>query len=320
MRRFLPLIVLLGLLGALAPTATPARAEVVERVVAVVNDEAIFLSELRRRAAPFLSRIAAIPTDTERMAAIQTLYTELLERMVQEELFIQAADELDVTVTRAEVDRAIANVQRQSQLQDAEFWEAVRGQGFTPEQYRADVRRQLLRLKVLNQRARGRVNITEAQVRARYDEQVARGRRTSRFNANNIFIELSDTANATQVAAAQRQAAEIRARIHNAEDFAREMAAIGGGELGWLSQGELPEVLEDELMNLDPGEVGQPVRSDAGIFIFLLLEREQGATNAPAYADVRMDIYGEMMETAMREQETIYLAELRRQAVIDLRL
>lgn len=298
-----------------------ARAEVVERVVAVVNDEAIFLSELRRRAAPFLSRIAAIPTQEERMNAIQTLYRELLERMIQEELFIQAADDQDVTVTRAEVDRAIANVQRQSQLEEADFWEAVRGQGFTPEQYRADVRRQLLRLKVLNNRARGRVNITETQVRERFDMQMARERRNLQFNAANIFIELSDTASATEVAAAQERAREIRSQIDSIEDFERLMASEGGGELGTLSQGDLPEVLENELMRLEPGQIGQPVRSDAGIFIFLLRERQQGQGEAgPTYESQRMEIYGQMMEEAMREQETIYLQELRRQAVIDIRL
>jgi peptidyl-prolyl cis-trans isomerase SurA len=316
-RRLLPA---LGVAAALASASVPAHAEVVERVVAVVNDEAIFLSELRRRAAPFLARIAQIPSQTQQMQAIEELYGELLERMVQEELFIQAAEELQVTVTRAEVDRAIANVQRQSQLSEADFWEAVRGQGFTAEQYRADVRRQLLRLKVLNTRARGRVNITEQQVRERYDEMVARGRSQARFNAAYVFIELGEDASATELAAARARAQQIRAEIDDIDDFEPAMADVGGGELGWLSQGSLPEGLEEELSNLEVGGIGNPVRGPMGFMIFLLREREMGASGVRPYSELRMEIYGEMMEAAMAEQERIYLAELRRQAVIDLRL
>jgi peptidyl-prolyl cis-trans isomerase SurA len=298
----------------------PASAEVVERVVAVVNDEAIFLSELRRRAGPFLDRAMSAPSQTARMAAIEALYAQLLERMVQEELFIQAADRMQVSVTRAEVDRAIGNVQRQAGLADADFWAAVEGQGFTPEQYRADVRRQLLRLKVLNNWARNRVNITEEQVRQRYDMSVARQRRSSTYNTDQIFVEIPAGAGATEVAEARARAQAIRDAIETDEDFDAAMAAHDGGNLGWLSQGDLPQSVENVVLALDVGEVSQPVRGPAGFQIFRLRERDQAGAGAPVYADVRMQIYQEMMEEAMTHQEEIFLAELRRQAVVDVRL
>jgi peptidyl-prolyl cis-trans isomerase SurA len=306
--------------AAVLSTAAPAQAEVVERVVAVVNEDAIFLSELRRRAAPFLGRIAEAPTEAQRMEAIEQLYTQLLDRMVQEELFIQAADRMQVSVSRAEVDRAIANVQRQSQLGDDEFWAAVRGQGFTPEQYRTDVRRQLLRLKVLNNRARGRVNITEDQVRQRYEMLVARLRRQAQFNSAHVFVPVPEGAGATEVAAVRARLQQIRQQIQTVDDFEDAMARIGGGDLGWLRQGDLPEALENELLALEEGGIGQPVRGPAGFHIFLLRERQQAADAVPPYEQVRMQVYQEMMEEAMAQQEELFLAELRRQAVVDLRL
>ncbi len=293
-----------------------AEAEVVERVVATVNNEAIFLSELRRRAAPFLERIMSAPSQAQQMAAIERLYQELLDRMVQEELFIQAADRMQVTVTRAEVDRAIGNVQRQSQLSDDDFWAAVRGQGFSPDQYRADVRRQLLRLKVLNTRARGRVNITEDQVRERYQMMITRARRTSEFQAAHIFVEVPTGASATEVAEARRRASDIRAGLETAEDFFDE----GGVSLGRLSQGSLPEALESALMTLDVGEISEVVQGPAGFHIFLLEDRQQASEGVPPYDQVRMPIYQQMMEEAMAQQEEQFLAELRRQAVVDVRL
>lgn len=302
---------------ALLFVAVPARAEVVERVVAVVNEEAIFLSELRQRAAPFLGQIMEAPSQAQQMAAIEQLYRELLDRMVQEELFLQAAASMSdtITVTRAEVDRAIANVRRQSGLEDAQFWEAVRAQGFTEEQYRNDVRRQLLRLKVLNHRARGRVNITEEQVRARYDMLVARARRTAQFTAAQLFFEVPEGASATEVAAARARAQAARTGLTPST-----FHAAGGMDLGTLSQGDLPEALEGTLMGLSPGQISDPVRGPAGFHVFLLMDRQQAAETVPPYDQVRMQVYQQMMEEAMTRQEAIFLAELRRQAVIDLRL
>lgn len=302
--------------GVMLVTSSPARAEVVERVVATIDDDAIFLSELRRRAAPFLERVMATPSEVQRMAAIEELYRQVLDRMVEEELFIQAADRMQVSVSQAEIDRAIGNVQRQSGLGDAQFWEAVQGQGFTPDQYRADVRRQLLRLKVLNHRARGRVNITEEQVRERYEMTVARARRTSRFEAAQIFFEVPSGVSATDLAAIRAQAQEVRAGLSDRTSF----FAAGGMSIGALSQGELPPELEDALMGLAPGEISDVVRGPAGFHIFLLESREQAAADAQPYDEVRMQIYQEMMEEAMARQEELFLEELRRQAVIDIRL
>ncbi|MEC7523780.1 MAG: SurA N-terminal domain-containing protein [Myxococcota bacterium] len=306
------------LLALLAAPLTPgaARAEVIERVVATINDDAIFLSELRRRAAPMLEGPLSMPTQAQRMEAIEQLYREVLDRMIQEELFLQAADEMQVSVSRAEVDRAIANVQRQSGLDDATFWQAVRGQGFSEAQYRSDVRRQLLRLKVLNFRARGRVNITEEQVRERYEMQVARGRRTAQFEAAQLFFEVPSGATATEVARIRAEAEAARDDIGAADDFWAE----GGMRLGVLNQGELPEALEEALLSLDVGEIGEVVRGPAGFHVFLLIDRQQSSADVEPYEEMRMPIYQQMMEQAMAQQEELLLSELRRAAVIDVRL
>ena len=294
-----------------------ARAEVVERVVAVVGTEAIFLSELRRRSAPFLERVMQAPTEAQRMAAIEQLYTQVLDQMVQEELFIQAARRDNVEVSTAHVDRAIRNVQAQAGLDDVQFWQAVEAQGFSRTQYRGDVRRQLLRMQVLNNHARGRVTITEGQVRERYRMQLARARRQAEFTAAHIFVELPSGANATEVVAARRRAEEIREGLETAEDF----FAAGGIRLGRLPQGSLPEALEDALMELDVGEISGPVRGPSGFHVFLLEDRQQAAEGIPELTEeVEQRIYRQMMEEAMGRQEELLLAELRRRTVIDIRL
>jgi len=305
-------------LASLPLTASNTSADVIEQVVATVNDEALFLSELRRRALPFFAQIRNAPTQADRMAATRQLYTELRERLIDEELFEQAARRMQVRVSGRDVSRAIQNVQQQNGLTDDEFWEAVRSQGFTEAQYRADVRRQLLRLKVLNQRVRGRVNITEADVRRVYDQRVRSANRSLRFHASHIFLPVPDGASATEVAAVRSEASEVRDEV-TADDFIETAEAIGGGDLGWVGEDDLPEALVRPLHSLDPGGISAPIRGPRGYHIFMLHERERGGSDIPEFDVVKEQLYRQMLERAMERQERLFLAELRREALITLR-
>ncbi|MDD9947549.1 MAG: SurA N-terminal domain-containing protein [Myxococcales bacterium] len=297
----------------------PAHAEVIERVVAVVNDEAVFLSELRRRAAPFLASVVADASPGERRERVNALYNNLLNQLVDEVLIEQTAQELKLTVSSLEVDQAIDNVRRSNGLSDEQFWEAVGEQGFTRAQYRQDVRKQLLRLKVINQKVRTRVNISEGQVREEYDKRLRQARRSQRFRAAHVLYALPEGASATEVKKAMSAASEMRVRL-TADNFIAQAEAHGGGELGWLDQGDLPTSLETTLLDLEPGQISAPVRGPAGVHLFLLQERQAQATQMPTFAASRATIQQELLAKAMQRQEGIFLSELRKNAVIDRRI
>jgi peptidyl-prolyl cis-trans isomerase SurA len=307
--------------GALVWLAPVARGEVIERVVAVVNDDAVFLSELRAKAAPRLAgAVASARTEADRLAAIRRVYDEELEQLIDQRLIVQAAAADSITVSTSDVENAINNVRSQTRLAPAQFWQLVREQGMTEEEYRRDIRQQLLRYKVLNQRVRGRVNITEEDVRRRFDELVAQARRRSRYNAAFVLVSVPDGASATEVAALARRAEEARASITDVDSFEEAMEDYGGGELGWLSEGDLEQELERALAGLDEGEISRPVRGASGFFIFLLRDRDTASGALPSYEAVRMDIYRQMLQDAMTRQERAFIEELRRAATIDRRL
>jgi len=302
-----------------APLVAPsARADVVERVIAVVDDEPIFLSELRRRAVPFLAQVERIPP-LQREAAVAQLYGELLDQLVDEALIMKAARAEQIRVTADDVERAIANVRRQSELSEREFWQAVAGQGFTEAQYRDDVRRQLLRLKVLNVRARGRVNLTEADVRTRYDQLVREANAQQGFEAAEILVPVPAGASATQVATARAEAARIAASLDE-DTFEDAMEEYGGTDLGRLVQGQLDPRLERVLLAMAPGDVSEPVQNEAGFHILFLRSRVSGSQQIPPYEQAREPLYRRMMEEQMGRQEQLYLRELRRAASITRRI
>ena len=295
--------------------ANSASADVVERVVATVNNEAIFLSDLRRRAVPFLPQVAEAPTETERMSRLKELYEELLTFLVDEQLIRQLANSSGIRVTDADIDNAVENLRLQNNMTEAEFQQALDGQGFTEAQYRRDLKRQIIRLKVMNERVRSRVNVTEEEVRARY-EQRARGEgKELRFQVSNVVVPVTDGASAIQVAAKRQEAETLRASL-TPENFNARAAGLGGGELGWLAQGDLPEELERALLPLSAGEISEPVRGSSGFHIFFLQDRQVGA-GFPSYEEMKQELYREMLDAAMTRQETIFLDEIRRKAVIN---
>ena len=301
--------------------AHPARADVIESVVAVVNDDAIFLSELRLKAAPRLAgAVAGARNEAERLAAIRTVFEEELEALIDERLIVQAAADDNIVVGTSDVDTAINNVRSQTRLPPDQFWALVREQGFTQEEYRRDIRQQLLRYKVLNQRVRGRVNITEEDVRRRFDELLAQSRRQQRYNAAFVLITVPDGAGATEVSTLRSRAVEARSGIRDVASFEEAVEVYGGGELGWLSEGDLESDLEGALTALEVGEISAPVRGASGFFIFYLRERDAGSRDMPAYETVRMDIYRQMLQDAMTRQEAAFVTELRRGATIERRL
>ena len=308
------------LLLLLAGVSVPARAEVIERVAAIVNDQALMLSELRRRAGPFLEPALEGAADAkEREKRLDQLYSRLLQQLVDEELVEQAAKKNHVGVEGAEIESAIENVRQQNCMTEDKFWEAVRAQGYNESQYRTDVRKQLLRLKVLNQRVRSHINVSEQTVRDAYDDRVRTARRTQRFRAAHVFLPLAPGASATEVARVLKQAIELRKQLTPAT-FDETAKRVGGGELGWLDQGDLPAVLEEALLGINEGEIGLPVRGPSGVHIFLVRERKSGAQQLPTFDQIRAELQRDLLDKAMQRQEELFIKGLRRDAVIELKL
>jgi peptidyl-prolyl cis-trans isomerase SurA len=292
-----------------------AHADVVERVVATVNNEAIFLSDLRKRAVPFLPQVAEASTETERMSRLKELYEELLNFLVDEQLIRQLATSSGIRVTDADVDNAVENLRLQNNMTEEEFEQALESQGLSQTQYRRDLKRQLIRLKVMNERVRSRVNVTEEEVRARYEQRARAQGSELRFQVSHVVIPVAEGASAIQVAAKRQEAETLRASL-TPDNFNARAPALGGGDLGWLSQGDLPEELERALLPLNAGDISSPVRGSSGFHIFFLQDRQVGA-GFPSYDEMRQELYREMMDAAMTRQEKIFLDEMRRKAVIN---
>ncbi len=155
-------------LGALGVAKT-AHAVIIERVVAVVGERAILLTELQRREHPFLFRILAGAQSPAQIAAAKTeMEKELLNRMIDDRLEESAADKAHLSVTAEEVDNALRNIAQSAHLGLPQLLDEARKQGLTEMDYREELRRQVLEGKLIQLRVRGRVRVTDQDAHVAY--------------------------------------------------------------------------------------------------------------------------------------------------------
>ena len=144
-RSRLPLFAaLLGSLAALAPA--PAEAVTVEKIVAVIGDDAILLSELKARGAPFARQIAKqYPAGPQRTAAESSMFKDLLEKMVEDALEEQAAERLKISVKADEVDNTFKQMAASQNMTVEQLFDATELKtGMTEQDYRDEIRRRFL--------------------------------------------------------------------------------------------------------------------------------------------------------------------------------
>jgi peptidyl-prolyl cis-trans isomerase SurA len=324
--RALPLCLAALLAGLALSQPRAAHATIVERVVAVVADKAILLSDLQQRARPFQMQIFAnAPEGAPRNAALSQLYKQLVERLVDEELQGREAVRANISVTAQEVQSAIERVAKQNEVSVEQLFEEAQKNGLNLTEYRAEIRRQLLDAKMLNLRVQGRMRISEDDMRGTYRRLQQEERRKLEFRA--AWIRLQIPPGSTDAAAKVHEtAAQLSARARAGADFAALARGYSsdastrdqGGLLAPMQPGELPPEVDAALANLEVGEVTQPLRQGDAWLVLKLVER--AASQLPEYEKAKPQlqsrVYAEKMETTRRQ----WLDSLRKRTHVDIRL
>ncbi len=322
--------VALGVLAATTFRSHAVRADIVDRIVAIVEDSAIFLSDLQRRIRPFERQLESIDNERERATRRAQLYRETLDRMVDDALIRRAATRLHVTATDTDVDRMIDGIARQRGATSADLYAALEHEGVPRSDYREFMEAEVLRLRVLNQRVRGRVNITDNDVAEEYRRRARDVTDRAPFHAAHIFAAFPENPTAAQIADTQHRAEQFLARLRAGENFGAvarrssedESTRAAGGDLGTIDptneEDPPPEWLVNAMRTMQPGQYSTVVRGENGYHVFRLITREPA--NVPALTSVRTDLYNDLLNREMARQQRIYLRELRNQSTVIVRL
>lgn len=334
------------LAGALALTLTllggsarDAHAVVVEKVVAVVGDEAIFLSDLKERSVPFVKQIIAkYGVGPQQAAAESELNRELLTKMIEELLVDGAAKRSNISATTVEIDNAIKTLAAQQNLSVAELYRVTREKsGLTDQDYRDEIRRQLLEGKMLNVRLRGRVRITEEDVKNAFERAKREDRERREYRVAWIVFRILPGSTAEQIRGRESIARGTYDRLRQGEDFATLAAEVSddtqtkdkGGDVGIFAPSKTPAAqaqkrraltpeIEDKIMPLEPDQFTEPMRVGDAILIIKLLSRQKSRFTTLDAA--RPEIMQRMQNEIFVKERGLWIEELKKRTHVDPRL
>ncbi|HTE65719.1 MAG TPA: peptidylprolyl isomerase, partial [Candidatus Binatia bacterium] len=296
---------------------------VLDRVICVVNNDAITLFELDEAEAYYLYETKeAAPAGEARTA----LRDRLIQRIIENRLQLQQAEREKITVEDSEIAEQIADIMKKMNAKtEAELEQALRVQGVTPESVKKRIRDQAMVDRVRRRRVNLRVTVIEQEI-DRYLEQNREKLETGlTFEARHILFIPDPNRGEDGWEEARRRAATAYERLLGGGDFgelAKELSQDGsgndGGSLGTLKRGELAVEIESAILRLSPGESSSPFRSQVGYHLFRLDSKETlvGDGLTQARNQIRDILLREKLQVRLRE----WIAEIRQRAIIDMRL
>lgn len=315
----IPILTIALSLGITQPRA--ASASIVERVVAVVGDHAILLSDVRERARPFLFRVyEQVPDGPRRSAAVSQVYKVVLERMIDEELEDRAAARAGIVISSAEVDEALERVALQNGIPKEQILSEAKRSGLSEAQYREELRRQVLQSKLTGLRLQGRIKIEEADVLAAYrrlerEERMQLPQETKR-------LVLPRGAGAEQEARQLARAEEFARRARGGESFDALLSEPGvsaeSGAYPAQPPAQEPEAIQRATLALGVGEVSAPIRLGSSLVIVQVTERTP--SQLPPYEEARDAVEERVYMEKLSKARTHWLAGLRRRAHVEVRM
>jgi len=326
-------IILSGVLLFFLLTSISYGDHLIDRVVAVVNDDVITLSELEKEGSIYFERIKAQAPAAEVDRALAKAKEELLSSMVDKFIVRQQAAKLSISVGDKELDSAIDQILARNNATMEDFRRDLATMNISEQEYRDNLRDQVLQSKLINFEVRSRIVITEEDIQAYYQKEYTQKKGESGYHLLQMGFTWRNTVTLTQAGfdtqeAAREKAEEIRARVRDGESFT-ELAkaysnlpsASNGGDIGLFEKDEMAPYMKDAILGIRPGEITPIIETDNTFQFFKLLSVREGdiVVKAP-YESVREEIRDILYRQEMEVKYKEWVKSLREEAYIKILL
>ena len=256
-------------------TVFTATAEPLDKVVAIVNDGVITSSELSTQVEllrqQLLARHVQLPSDTE-------LQKQVLQHLIDVDLQLQLAKQNDISIDSTDLNEAIGRIAASNKLTLPQLREEVARQGLSWQNFRENIRKELLISRVQQKAVSTEINVTAEQVENYLKTAKNEDKSQLSFHLQNIVIPLPEEPTTEQLKRAEKKAEDLLAKLKQGEDFNRLAIAessgefaLEGGDLGERHLAELPEIFAKKVVNMSEGEVAGPLRTGNGYQLIKLL-------------------------------------------------
>ncbi|MDP3028841.1 MAG: peptidylprolyl isomerase [Deltaproteobacteria bacterium] len=300
-------------------------AEIVDRIVAIVNEDVITLAELGKEE----QRVIGQLQQEASAAAIERekgkIRTEVLNHLIERKLAEQEAKRLGLSVSEAEVDAAIEKIIRDHEITKEQLTARLEQDGISMEEYRQKLKEQIERFKLISQTVNAKIVITEDKLREHYKNNQRSYTGQQEYRVQHIVFSIPVGCSEKEKHAILKKAEDIRQRARDGADFeclARQFSgyptASEGGNLGYLDKNELAPYMKDVITSLKTGEVSPVVETPIGYQIFKVIDIKE--SKEKTFEEAKEEIYQVLFEQDVNKRFMVWIKELRDRSYIEVLL
>ncbi len=296
------------------PATLSAEEILLDKIVAVVNDEVVMASELETRTNEIYAQIQAKGTNVPSREAI---IPQVLERLILERLQLLKGRQVGIRFSDAEINQTMENMAKQQGMTLNELVEKAHQSGTKLSTIRQQIRDEMIIRRVQEGIINRRVTITDQAIDNFLNSEEGRSSTSPDVHLGHILLPLSAGAAREDIALVQEKISHIYQQLENGNSFeslaiatSSGQNALQGGDLGWRKTAQLPSLFITAIEDLSPGEVSQPIRSDAGYHILKLYER-RGASGQKIQQHLARHILLKPTEIRSDEETLKAINELR---------
>ncbi len=303
------------LLTAFGPNLS--RAENVDRIVAVINDSIITLSELNAAAALAMEKIEGF--DKGDAGKVAELRAKILDSLVEQKLVKQASDKAGIEISEREIDNAVDDIKKQNSLTHESLLLALAQSGLTYREYREQLKEQIRQVKFINKEFRSKISVLPEDIEDYYRQYITDFYGPPSFRLNMIFVPGADRETVKlKVKAVQEGLARGEDFRDLASHYSEGPGASLGGDVGYLKSGEMDKTIEAAAAKLKTNGVAGPIETPDGAYFIQLVDLRPAAPRP--LEEVRPIIHDRLFKKIMDERFTIWLNDVKKYAHIEIRL
>jgi len=265
------------LLASHAALAAPVE---LDRIVAVVDGEAISLSELENEVNAIVLQLRQQGTA---LPSHEILQKQVLERLIVKHLKRQIATRNNIIVDDETLNRTLNSIARQNNISLAQLKAVLENDGLDFNSYRENIRSEVLHARLRQRYVDSRISITAKEVDQFLAKQKQSGGQEDEYRLGHILVSLPEGASTENIRRAKARGQTLLNKLSDGEDFAQlaisesdGQLALAGGDLGWRRLGEIPTLFATVVSNMSKGDVSQLIRSPSGFHIVKLVDVKGG--------------------------------------------
>jgi peptidyl-prolyl cis-trans isomerase SurA len=319
--RWFPALILVGaaVWGLFSPL--PCSAEVVDRIVAVVNDDIILLSEWKAAINDYRKMLKESGRSDDLLPLSREQKSQLLDKMIEDKLVDQEAKRLGITISDEQVDDTIEHIRRINKISKEDMLRMMQLKGMTLEEYRKQIKEQLMQSRIVNREVKSKVVVTDEDVKQYYQAHQAQYAGQTKYHLRRILMRVPSKSPEDRERVYQ-QMQQLRDRLKAGADFAglakvysQASTAADGGDLGFLESRLLANNIRQALEGKHAGDYTDVIETGQGYQLFYV--QEVVHDGGKRLKDVKEEIYQKLSSEMIEQKFHEWFKALRQQAHIE---